>query len=167
MTRPLFISRKGLLSCPSCLQHIELNQSIEQTQCPFCKIPLSESSKSTKPLGVHSLKTLAKSRSAAALAALGLTMTVGCELPWSSSQEELVEYDDHAPEPEYGGFGVEGYDEEYDEDEDYELIDGAEEDPTATDGSADEVPDPEDSELPSEEGASPENAPSTEDGLEE
>lgn len=54
-----YVSRQGLVQCPRCERHIKLEQTPEQTRCPFCE-------RNAKRKGV----------AAAAVLALGVGVTV-------------------------------------------------------------------------------------------
>ncbi len=82
MAPKVYVSDDRLTSCPSCLNHIRVAPKLTETVCPFCEVSLTVAVRGTA--GSGALGVLSASRSgkvAAALAGLGLTMTVACGDP--------------------------------------------------------------------------------------
>lgn len=78
----IYVSKNGLASCPSCLNHIHLDDDFDETVCPFCEEKLSIAARTSDGKGAFNL--LRNSRSgllAGALATAGLSLAVGCGEP--------------------------------------------------------------------------------------
>lgn len=68
------VTRHGLTSCPSCLSHIEVGESLQEVECPFCGARLRDAVREVT--GGKAMELLRSSRSglvAAALAGLAFT----------------------------------------------------------------------------------------------
>lgn len=90
MMPTIYVSKQGLASCPSCLNHIRLDADRDETICPFCEETLQVAARSSG-VGSGAIDFLRNSRSgivASALAGAGLTLTVACGDPDPDPVEE-------------------------------------------------------------------------------
>lgn len=108
----VYVSDDGLTSCPSCLQHIAVAPNLSETTCRFCGTLLTVALKG--PVGRGAMGVLSSSRSgkiAAALAGLGLTLTVGCTEPEPDEPIEKEDITNHEEMMDYGTFPNNGWEE--------------------------------------------------------
>ena len=71
------ISRSNLTTCPSCMAHITLAATPEETSCPFCEANLvMERRQDGGVFGRNAMQSLKKSKSAMLAAALGASLSM-------------------------------------------------------------------------------------------
>ena len=75
--KKVVVSRSNLTTCPSCMAHITLASSLEETSCPFCQANLVvERRQDDGVFGRNAMQSLKKSRSAMLAAALGASLSM-------------------------------------------------------------------------------------------
>ena len=76
-SKKVVVSRSNLTTCPSCMAHITLASSLEETSCPFCEANLVTARASEGAVfGRNAMRSLKKSRSAMLAAALGASLSM-------------------------------------------------------------------------------------------
>lgn len=104
MSKILRVSRSGLVPCPACATHLDFQPGLDHASCPFCGEDLSVALVEERG---SLARRLAGSIGGALAAALGLSMTVACDLNEEPSAGPVIT-DAPAIEPMgiYGGPGM-------------------------------------------------------------